>query len=214
MSRPAADGLFRPTRLRRRPAVFLDRDGTLNEEVGYLRSPEALSLVPGAREALRALQAAGFTLVVVTNQAGVGRGLLTPDQVEEVHARLADLLAGVRLDFYWCPHAPGPGNSVACGCRKPAPGLVFRAASELGLDLGASFLVGDRLRDVEAARAAGCRWLLLDPAGKHARVWGGSEGRVARSWREALRWILRRPRRPSLRSVQRPGRRVPLLRWR
>jgi D-glycero-D-manno-heptose 1,7-bisphosphate phosphatase len=147
------------TQLRR--AVFLDRDGTLVEEVPYLHDPALVRLVPGAPAALRELVAAGFALVVVTNQAGVARGYYGEDAVERVHRRLRELLAagGVALDGIWyCPHHPdGAVAELArrCRCRKPGPGMLEAAAAELGVDLGVSYLIGNHASDLGAARAAG-----------------------------------------------------------
>jgi D-glycero-D-manno-heptose 1,7-bisphosphate phosphatase len=143
----------------RRPAVFLDRDGTLIEDVGYPRDPEAVRLLEGAPEALAALRRAGFALVVVSNQSGIGRGLVSQEEADAVHARfVAELRArGVELDdVRYCPHAP----EDACACRKPAAGLLLDSARELGLDLDRSFMVGDKPTDVEAGRTAGCRTVL------------------------------------------------------
>jgi D-glycero-D-manno-heptose 1,7-bisphosphate phosphatase len=150
-----------------RRAVFLDRDGTLVEEVPYLQDPELVRLVPGARAALRELATAGFALVVVTNQAGVAKGYYGADAVGRVHDRLHELLAagGVALDGVWyCPHHPD--GSVAelahsCRCRKPGPGMLEMAAAELGLVLEASYLIGNDPTDVGAARAAGARPLFV-----------------------------------------------------
>lgn len=156
----------------RRPAVFLDRDGTLIEDVGYPRDPEAVRLLAGAPEALAALRRAGFALVVVSNQSGIGRGLVSREEADAVHARfVAELRAcGVELDdVRYCPHAPEDG----CACRKPAAGLLLDSAHELGLDLGRSFMVGDKPADVEAGRTAGCRTVLF----------GGS-------WDEAVAYVL------------------------
>jgi D-glycero-D-manno-heptose 1,7-bisphosphate phosphatase len=143
-----------------RPAVFLDRDGTLVEEIPYLHDPARVALLPGAG-ALAAVAAAGYALVVVTNQAGVARGLYDQAAVDAVHRRLAELLAGagVRLDaVLHCPHHPEgtvPGYARPCRCRKPGPGMLEAAADRLGLDLAASFLVGNHPTDVGAALAAG-----------------------------------------------------------
>jgi D-glycero-D-manno-heptose 1,7-bisphosphate phosphatase len=153
------------TQLRR--AVFLDRDGTLIEEVPYLHDPELVRLAPDAQAALRELASAGFALVVVTNQAGVARGYYGEDAVERVHRRLRELLAagGVALDGVWCcPHHPdGAVADLArdCRCRKPGPGMLEAAAAELGVDLGASYLVGNNRSDVGAARAAGATPLFV-----------------------------------------------------
>ncbi|HJW35029.1 MAG TPA: HAD family hydrolase [Actinomycetes bacterium] len=145
-----------------RPAVFLDRDGTLVEEVPYLHDPERVALLPGAGS-LAGLAEAGYALVVVTNQAGVARGLYDEAAVEAVHRRMAELLAaaGVRLDaVLHCPHHPQgsvPGYARACRCRKPGPGMLEEAAERLGLglDLAASFMIGNHPTDVGAAVAAG-----------------------------------------------------------
>jgi len=143
------------------PAVFLDRDGTLVEEVPYLHDPDRVILLPEVAAALGALAAAGFALVVVTNQAGVARGYHDEAAVAAVHRRLAELLAaeGVRLDGVWyCPHHPEgtvTAYARACRCRKPGPGLLEAAAVALGIDLSRSWLVGNHPDDVTAALAAG-----------------------------------------------------------
>ncbi|HEY8485251.1 MAG TPA: HAD-IIIA family hydrolase [Longimicrobiales bacterium] len=145
-----------------RPAIFLDRDGTLIQERNYLADPELVELIPGAAQALRALAEAGYALVLVTNQSGIARGYIRPEEYQAVQDRLHALLAaeGVRLDgVYCCPHHPeitGP-----CECRKPAPGLFRQAAAELRLDLRASYYVGDRLRDVLPARVLGGTGILV-----------------------------------------------------
>ena len=144
---------------RGRPAAFLDRDGTIIEELGYLGDPDQIRFIPGAIEALRALQRAGFRLVVITNQAGVARGLLTEADVHRVNERLRTLLveSGVRLDgIYYCPHHPEhgpPEYRLECGCRKPRPGMVERAARELGLDPARSVVIGDHSSDAALARS-------------------------------------------------------------
>ena len=149
------------------PAVFLDRDGTLIREEHYLSRPEQVSLLPGAAAAVRTLNEAGMPVVVVTNQAGVARGIFPESRIAEVHARLADLLAveGARVDaFYHCPHHPSANIDAYrcdCECRKPRPGLLRTAARELGLDLSRSWMVGDKRSDLEAGAAAGCRTVLV-----------------------------------------------------
>ena len=161
MSAPAGGRVPAVSRPARRAAVFLDRDGTLVEEVPYLHDPELVRLVPGACAALRKLAAAGFALVVVTNQAGVAKGYYDEDVVERVHRRLRELLAagGVALDGMWyCPHHPDGAVAEltrSCRCRKPGPGMLEMAAAELGLDLAASYLIGNHPSDVGAARAGG-----------------------------------------------------------
>lgn len=137
-----------------RPALFLDRDGTLIVDVGYPRDPARVALLPGVGAALRAL-AARYALVIVSNQSGLARGRISPDEAAAVHARVVEAFAaeGVRFDgSYYCPHGPDDG----CPCRKPAPGMLRQAAADLGLDLAASVMVGDKEADVEAGRAAGC----------------------------------------------------------
>jgi len=144
-----------------RPAVFCDRDGTLNvDDEGYINTPDLVKLLPGVAEALRALKGAGWALVVVSNQSGIGRGRLSLEELHRVNERLEELLAaeGAELDgIYFCPHAPDEG----CSCRKPKPGMLLEAARELGLDLRRSWMVGDKADDVKAGRAAGCRTALV-----------------------------------------------------
>jgi D-glycero-D-manno-heptose 1,7-bisphosphate phosphatase len=142
------------------PAVFLDRDGTLIDDVGYISDPQDVRLVPGAADALRALRNAGFRLVVISNQSGLGRGDVTQEQADSVHERFLDELqrAGARIDAaYYCPHSPDEG----CRCRKPLPGLILDAAGDLGLDLERSVMVGNSHVDISAGEAAGTRAILL-----------------------------------------------------
>ncbi|MBO0699164.1 MAG: HAD family hydrolase [Zavarzinella sp.] len=142
-----------------RPAVFLDKDGTLVQDVPYNVDPARIRLSPGATEGLAVLHRAGFLLVVVSNQPGVAGGLFPESALGAVWARLAKLLAPAPLArCYYCPHGPAD----ACDCRKPRPGLLLRAARELGIDLGRSWMVGDILNDVEAGRRARCRTVLID----------------------------------------------------
>jgi histidinol-phosphate phosphatase family protein len=142
---------------RPRPAaVLFDRDGTLVVDVPYNGDPERVELVPGAREALDRLRAAGVPVGMVSNQSGIARGLLTRERVEAVNARVGDLL-GPLGPVEFCPHGPDDG----CGCRKPAPGLVLRAAARLGVDPACCAVVGDIGADVDAARAAGARGVLV-----------------------------------------------------
>lgn len=151
---------------RARRAVFLDRDGTLIEDVHYLNDPDRVSLLSGAADAVRALRDAGWAPIVITNQSGIARGLVTPAQFEAITTRLDALLAarGASLDAtYHCPHLPeltGP-----CACRKPGPAMYERAARDHELDLAASLYVGDRWRDVAPAIHFGGRGVLV--AGPH-----------------------------------------------
>ncbi len=149
-------------------AIFLDRDGTLVHARHYPSRPEELILYDELGGELRACQAAGFRLVVITNQSGLARGFFTADDLRLMHEHLARELArfDVRLDgVYHCPHHPDgvvPGLAIRCDCRKPEPGMLLRAASDLGLDLGQSWFIGDILDDCEAGNRAGCRTVLVD----------------------------------------------------
>jgi D-glycero-D-manno-heptose 1,7-bisphosphate phosphatase len=145
-----------------RRAAFLDRDGTLIREADYLRRLEDLEILPGTAAALRRLSDAGYLRLVVTNQSGVARGFFDLAFVEAAHDELRNRLRSEGADveaFYVCPHHPS--RSGACDCRKPATGLLLRAAAEWGVDLEASWVIGDKAADVELARAAGCRAALV-----------------------------------------------------
>jgi D-glycero-D-manno-heptose 1,7-bisphosphate phosphatase len=177
-----------PMRSLQRRALFLDRDGTLIVDVGYPRDPGQVRLLPHAGTALRQLQEHGFALVVVSNQSGIGRGLVSREEAVQVHARTVALLVeqGVRLDAaQYCPHAPEEG----CACRKPSPEMVRSAARELLLDLSASFFVGDKASDIAAGHRAGCRTIFLvggtEPVPERVEA-----DFVARDWREVADWIL------------------------
>lgn len=151
----------------RRPAVFLDRDGTINEELDYLADPDRLALYPGAAEAIAALNAAGLPVVVITNQSGVARGRLDEETLARIHAALRERLAaaGARVDLIlYCPHHPELGGERYrrdCACRKPRPGMLEEAARRLDLDLARSWVVGDSARDLEAGAAVGARGILV-----------------------------------------------------
>jgi D-glycero-D-manno-heptose 1,7-bisphosphate phosphatase len=144
-----------------RKAAFIDRDGVLNEERAFVHRIEDFKLLPGAIEALRALQTAGYRLVVITNQSGIARGLYLEADYLALTAQIRERLQaeGVRLDAVeYCPHladAPVQRYRLDCDCRKPKPGMLKRAMEALDIDPAASFLVGDRLSDIEAGRAAG-----------------------------------------------------------
>jgi len=156
-----------------RRAVFLDRDGVLVDDQGFLVRAEQIRLLEGVPAALRDLKAAGMSLVMASNQAVVARGLLSEGELTALNCDILDQIersGGPRLDaVYYCPHHPEatlPEYRVACSCRKPRPGMLLRAAAEHGLDLEASFLVGDRISDIAAGAAAGCRTLLVT-CGRH-----------------------------------------------
>jgi D-glycero-D-manno-heptose 1,7-bisphosphate phosphatase len=160
-------------RRRGRPAVFVDKDGTLVEDVPYNVDPARLRFTPRALPALRALDAAGLALVVITNQPGLALGHFSAAAFDGLERALRERIAaqaGVRLTGLWaCPHAPGADGGPACACRKPAPGLLRLAARRHRLDLARSWMVGDILDDVEAGRRAGCRTVLLDVG--HETLW-------------------------------------------
>ncbi|MES1243411.1 MAG: HAD family hydrolase [Acidobacteriota bacterium] len=178
-----------------RRALLLDRDGTLVADAGYLAEPSGLRLLPGVAAALARARDAGWLLIVVTNQSGVARGLMTEAAVEAVHEALRRRLGrrGVALDgIYVCPHHPELGEPplrADCSCRKPRPGLLLRAGREHGLDLGRSFMIGDRERDVEAGRAAGCRTVLL----ARTKTTTCSPDHVAPGLAKGVDWILGQP---------------------
>jgi D-glycero-D-manno-heptose 1,7-bisphosphate phosphatase len=153
------------------PGVFIDKDGTLIENVPYNVDPLHVRLQPGAEDGLRTLQSAGYKIVVVTNQSGVARGYFTEEQVRALGEHITSLLGsrGISLTgFYFCPHLPNGlvrRYALACRCRKPEPGLILEAARRHGLDLARSWIVGDAASDIQAGQRAGCRAILLrDPA--------------------------------------------------
>jgi D-glycero-D-manno-heptose 1,7-bisphosphate phosphatase len=187
-----------------KPAVFLDRDGTIIDDVGYLDRADGAVLFPWSGDALRLLARAGYALVVITNQSGVARGFYPESAVHDVHARLAADLArgGVTIDgWYHCPHhvdAVDAAYRLDCECRKPKPGMVTRAAAALGLDLARSVVVGDRWSDIATARAVGAAGVLVETGV------GADEARqppdglradaIVPSLAEAAGWILRERR--------------------
>jgi len=184
-------------------AVFLDRDGTLIEESGYLDRLERLAFFPFSVDAVRVLNRAGFAVVVITNQAGIARGIVKESFVAEAHRHIADRLeaGGARVDgFYYCPHYPEgvvEEYRKACDCRKPQPGLLRRAAGDLHLDLERSFVVGDRWHDLAAGQAVGARGVLVrtglgwkDEAEPHA---GTVPDTIVDNLMDAAAWILQQP---------------------
>lgn len=185
-----------------KPAIFMDRDGTLSHEVGYVNHPSRFRLYPWSVDAVRLINRSGFLAVVVTNQAGVARGYFPESLVLEVHAGLETALAagGARLDgLYYCPHHPSVGEPPYrkdCDCRKPRPGLLQRAAEELGVDLKRSYVVGDRLSDMELAWNVGARGVLvksgygLGELTYHAPAWARKPDAVAEDLLEAVLGVL------------------------
>ncbi len=147
-----------------RPAVFLDRDGTLNIEKEYLHRVEDWEWIPGAIEAIRRINRMGYLAIVVTNQAGVARGFYSEEAVHTLHDEVNAMLAaeGGRIDgFYHCPHHPEYGPVRECACRKPEPGMLLAAQRDFGIDLSRSFMIGDKAIDVEAGRGAGATPVLV-----------------------------------------------------
>jgi D-glycero-D-manno-heptose 1,7-bisphosphate phosphatase len=175
--------------------VLLDRDGTLIRDVGHLSRLEQVEILPRVAEAIRLLCGRGLKLAVITNQSAVGRGLLTEEELRRIHRELAGRLAaaGARLDgFFYCPHHPTEALGsyrLDCDCRKPNAGLARRAAAELNLDLGRSYVVGDQATDMELAKRIGARAILIQaqPPGRAA---GPGWVTVKDLW-EAASWIVR-----------------------
>ena len=149
-------------------AAFLDKDGTIMEDIPYNSDPALFAFSPGVVEGLLLLANSGFRLVIISNQSGVARGLFDFSALEPMEARLREMFTTEGLELagvYWCPHFPGavhPQFGVACGCRKPAPGMLLAAAQELSLDTHASWMIGDRDSDVQAAHNAGCHSAFLN----------------------------------------------------
>jgi len=182
-------------------AVFLDRDGTLIDDVGYLERVDRIALFPWSVDAVRLLNRAGFRVVVITNQGGVARGYFSEAVVESLHRHIDAVFAegGARIEaYYYCPHHPQgtvePFNS-RCDCRKPGRGLVDRAAHDLGLDLHASFVVGDRWHDIQLARVIGARGVLVRTGygvtAEETPVAGLVPDAIADNLMSATSWILR-----------------------
>lgn len=181
-------------------AVFLDRDGTVVVERGYITAPDDVSLVEGAAEGIRAFREKGWKVIVVSNQASVAKGLITEDELAQINLRMMALLAeeGATVDgVYCCPHHPEgtvPEYAVECECRKPRPGLLEQAAREHGLDLSRCVMIGDAKRDIEAGAAAGTATILVltgHGAETAARPHGADH--VARDLPQAAAWLASRP---------------------
>jgi D-glycero-D-manno-heptose 1,7-bisphosphate phosphatase len=191
--------------MKKNAAVFLDRDGTINEEAGYLDSLDKLKIIPCAYEAIRLINESGMKAVVISNQSGVARGLLTEEFVEKTNNHLQIILReqGVYINnFYYCPHHPTEGEEPyrqVCDCRKPAPGMLLAAARDLNIDLELSYMVGDRFLDMEAAKKAGVKGVLvktgygndlLQDDGPDKATPENKPDFVAADILEAVKWIL------------------------
>jgi D,D-heptose 1,7-bisphosphate phosphatase len=192
--------------MKKNTAIFLDRDGTINEEVGYLDSLDKFKIIPCAYEAIRLINESGMKAVVISNQAGVARGFFTEDFVKITHEHLQAALRqkGAYIDnFYYCPHHPTDGIDPYrkdCNCRKPAPGMLLQAAHDLDIDLTRSYLVGDRFRDMEAANKVGVKGVLvktgygqelLQDDGPDKAAPENKPDFIAADILEAVRWILK-----------------------
>ncbi len=187
-------------------AVFLDRDGTINVDVGYLNHPDQMELIPRAGDAIRLLNEAGFKAVVVTNQAGIARGLLQEELLPAIHQRLSALLdqEKARIDgYYYCPHHPEAAIEqyrIACQCRKPFPGLIRTAAADLGIDVARSWVIGDKSCDIELAHNVGAgAVMVMTGYGKtelalHEESQRQPPHHIAADLYAAAQWILRESR--------------------
>ncbi|UCC50305.1 MAG: D-glycero-beta-D-manno-heptose 1,7-bisphosphate 7-phosphatase [Anaerolineaceae bacterium] len=185
----------------RNRAVFLDRDGTINEDVHRLSRAEQLRLLPNVGEAIKQIRAAQFKVVVVTNQAVIARGTISHEALAEIHETMREMLQaqGATVDaIYYCPHHPTAGDgplTISCHCRKPQPGMLFQAAEELNIALEHSFMVGDKLSDIASGQAAGCRTALVRTgygAEEEKQLNGGSvrPDTIAPDLLEVAKWIL------------------------
>ena len=186
-------------------AIFLDRDGTINEEVVYIERLDRLVIIPAAFEAIRLINLSGFRAVVITNQAGIAKGLFSEAFVKQTNEHLQAALKqeGAVIDaFYFCPHHPTEGVPPyrrVCDCRKPAPGLFYQAARDMAIDLAGSFMIGDRYRDMEAAHRAGVKGVLvktgygadvLENVGPDQETPEGKPDHIAQDILKAVHWIL------------------------
>jgi len=192
--------------MKKNTAIFLDRDGTINDEVGYLDSADKLRIIPAAFEAVRLINASSMKAVVITNQAGVAKGLFTEEFVREINGQIqsAFLAQGALINrFYFCPHHPTEGIDpyrLICDCRKPEPGLLLQAAVDLNIDLARSYVIGDRLRDIETAHRAGAKGVLvmtgygqdlMQEAGPDRANELNQPDYIAQDILEAVHWILK-----------------------
>jgi len=175
-------------------AVFVDRDGTINRDVHYLDNPDGLELYPSVAESIGLLNQAGLLVVVITNQSGLARGYFDLDTLAEIHSRLRQKLAesGAHFDaLYFCPHHPDDG----CTCRKPGTALLEKAAAEWSIDTRRSYFIGDRIMDVQAGQAVGCRTILvperLDLVEEEKKVSHVQADFECKNFSEAVEWILK-----------------------
>jgi D-glycero-D-manno-heptose 1,7-bisphosphate phosphatase len=184
-------------------AIFLDRDGTLNEEDGHVTAPERFRLYSFAAEAVRLINQSGMKVIVLTNQSGIARDYFTEATLIEIHERMEESLRsqGARIDaIYYCAHHPDYGSPpyrLDCDCRKPKPGLVERAARDFSLDLSRCYVIGDRYRDIEAGHAVGVRGVMVMTGlgrrefERERRQWPRQPDHLAEDLLDAVKWILR-----------------------
>ena len=179
-------------------AIFLDRDGTINEEVGYLDSLEKLKIYPNSPQAIRLINESGMKAVVITNQSGVARGYFNENFVRTVHLRINEILQrkGAYIDrFYYCPHHPTEGRETylrSCNCRKPNPGMLIKASEELNVDLSSSYMVGDMVKDIELANRVGSRGILVKTGyGEYVMSSDIKPAYIARDILDAVTWIMK-----------------------
>jgi D-glycero-D-manno-heptose 1,7-bisphosphate phosphatase len=180
-----------------RKAIFLDRDGTINEDTGYVSSPDELIIYSWAAEAIRLINGSDFMTVIVTNQSGVARGLCTEETLGLIHSRLTGELGrqGARIDaIYYCPHHPRIGDvryRIVCECRKPRPGMLLRASDQHHIDLTSSYVIGDKTSDLELAGGVGaCAALVLTGYGRETLAGGRGPDIIADNLLEAVKRIL------------------------
>lgn len=184
------------------PAVFLDRDGTIIEDIGYIRQPDQIKFLPGSIEAIKQLHQAGYKVVVITNQAGVARGLMSENIIQTIDKLIhrAILNGGTHLDaIYYCPHHPEHGAypyRQECECRKPHPGLIKKAEKDLNLDLKRSFMVGDKGTDIQAGQRAGIKtvFVLTGRGKKELEEIPVTPDEIAADLLTAAKWILAQPK--------------------
>jgi D-glycero-D-manno-heptose 1,7-bisphosphate phosphatase len=171
-----------------RPAVFIDRDGTIMQDVNYCSDPAQVEIFPGTSAALQRIKAAGFKIVVITNQSGIGRGYFSEQQYRAVEAEVdRQLGSGIVDASYFCPHAPNAG----CECRKPSPALILQAALEHDLDLSRSYMIGDKAIDAECGRNAGIRTILVQSGQERHESASAAADCIAHDLNEAAEIILR-----------------------
>lgn len=186
----------------KQPAVFLDRDGTVCEEVGYLSEVKDLRLIPGSVRAIRQIRQAGWKAVIISNQSGVARGYMTEETVQTIHTALREMLQqeGAEIDgIYYCPHHPkgNPPYNIQCSCRKPEAGMLQQAAKDLDIDLKKSIVIGDKLSDVQTAQRLNIPGILVlsgfgkGELEKYQQIWEKAPDYIAENLLDAAGWWLK-----------------------